>query len=151
MAGVYARSRFAPKPRAVPAPMPVRPERTVHDGQNLTDVACIRITAHGFASGGQIRHTIEAFNSRHRSILLSPDPTREVAERNCLLAAVFEQFPGIDWDRSHQVLIGPDGSKVWAVPDVGERGSIPEDDETFGALRPPTYITVQAATRRAAA
>lgn len=150
MAGIYARSRFAPKPRAVPAPAPSRPERTVGDGQNLADVACIRVTAHGYASGGRIRHTIEAFNGRHQTVLLSLDPAREIAEREQLLAAVIEQFPGVNWERSHQVLIGADGADVWAVPDVNERGFIPEEDDTFGALKPPTYTAVPIERRAAA-
>lgn len=140
MAGVYARSRFAPKPgRAVPAPAPTRPERTVGDGMDPAGIVCIRIQTHGWAAGGRIRHTIECFNDRHQTVLLSRDPAREVAEREQLLAAILAQFPGIDWDRSHQVLIDPDGAAVWAMPDVNELGFIPEDDGTFGPRRPPAY------------
>ncbi len=134
----YARSRFAPKPRAA-AVVAAGPARTLGDGQDPEAIMCIRIYAHGWAAGGRIRHTIECFNDRHQAVLLSRDPAREAAERQQLLAAVFEQFPGIDWDRSHQVLIDPDGTAVWAMPDVNELGFIPEQDGTFGTRRPPRY------------
>lgn len=139
MAGIYARSRFAPKLRAVPPPAPTRPDRTVGDGIAPDGIVCIRIRAHGFAGGGRIRRTIECFNGRHQTVPLSRDPAREIAEREQLLAAVLAQFPGIDWDRSHQVLIDSDGAAVWAMPDVNDPGFIPEDDDTFGPRRPPVY------------
>ncbi|MFL6113957.1 MAG: hypothetical protein ACJ786_21750 [Catenulispora sp.] len=139
MSGFYAGSRFAPKPRRVAPTGAAGAARTVADGQDPDGIACIRIRAHGWAGGGRIRHTVTCYNATHAEVLLSTDPSTEAAERAELLAAMFTQFPGIDWNRSHQVLIGAGETGVWAAPDADEPGFLPDEDLTFGALKPPVY------------
>jgi hypothetical protein len=140
MSGFYAGSRFAPKPRRVAPSGAARPAaRTVAAGQDPDGIACIRIRAHGWAGGGRIRHTVTCYNAKFGEVLLSTDPAAELRERADLLASMFTQFPGIDWNRSHQVLIGADGVGVWAAPGADEPGFLPDADGTFGVLAPPVY------------
>lgn len=139
MTGYYAHSRFAPKSRPAASAAPARPARTVGDGMDPRGIVCIRIHAHGWGAARRIQHTVTCYNDRHAEVLLSTDPAAELAERAELLAAMFEQFPSIDWDHGHQVFIGPDGATIHALPDVLEPGFLPGEDGTFGALKPPVY------------
>lgn len=139
----YYGSRFAPKPRLVAPSGAARPARTVADGQDPDGIVCIRIHAHGWGAARRIQHTVTCYNDRHAEVLLSTDPAAEAAERAELLAAMFAQFPGIDWNYGHQVLIGPDGATIHALPDVLESGFLPELDGTFGAPKPPVYAVPQ--------
>lgn len=138
---MYAGSRFAPKPRRVAPAGAADPARTVADGQDPDGIVCIRIRAHRFATGTRIQHTITCYNDRFDDVLLSTDPAAEAAERAQLLNAMFAQFPGIDWDRDHQVLLGVDGTTIHAAPDIDELGWLPDEDRTFGPVKPPVYTT----------
>lgn len=134
----YAPSRFAPRPRkAAPSGAVAHPVRTVADGQDPDDIVCIRIRARNYASGLRIRHDIVCFNDRFDRVLLSQDPAAELDERAALLTMMLDAFPGVDWTRDHQIVIGGDGTTIHAAPDVDEPGFIPEDDGTFGTLKPP--------------
>lgn len=135
---MYAGSRFAPKPRRVAPAGAAGPARTVADGMDPDGIVCIRIRAR-YDRNSRIRHDVVCFNARHDRMLLATNPAEELSERAALVVAMFDAFPGIDWTRDHQILLGDDGTNVWSAPDVDEPGFIPEDDATFGALRPPVY------------
>jgi hypothetical protein len=136
---MYAGSRFAPKPRKAAPSGAAAPSRTVADGQDPDGIVCIRVRAYSWATRTRVRHTITCYNSRFGEVLLSTDPAAELAERAELLAAMFAQFPGIDWDHGHQVLIGDGGTTIHALPDVLEPGFLPDVDGTFGTPKPPVY------------
>lgn len=137
---VYYGSRFAPRPRkAAPSGAAARPVRTVGDGQDPDGIVCIRIRPHGWGAARRVQHTVTCYNDRHAEVLLSTDPATERSERSEVLAAMFAQFPGINWDYGHQVLIGPDGVTIHAMPDVLDPGFLPDIDGTFGAPKPPVY------------
>lgn len=136
----YAPSRFAPRPRKAAPPGAARgARRTVGEAMDPDGIVCIRIRAYGWTGGARTRHTIRCYDAQFGEVLLSTDPAAEVAEREQLLAAMLAAFPDVDWTRNHQILLGGDGTAIWAAPDVDEPGFIPEDDRTFGALRPPAY------------
>jgi len=135
---MYANSRFAPKPRRVAPAGAARPVRSVGDGQDPDGIVCIRIRAR-YDRHNRIRHDVVCFNARFTRVLLAADPADELSERAALLTLMFNEFPGIDWTRDHHIVIGEDGTNIWAAPDVDEPGFIPEDDRTFGVLRPPVY------------
>lgn len=138
---MYARSRFAPKPRRTPVAAAPRRGETIaeHDArcQDPADIVCIRITAYGFATGGMIRHDVVCFNSHHHAVALSSDVWQSMDERQQLIAGIRARFPDIDWDYSHQIIISAGRAEIWSVPEAHQPGFIPEEDATFGALIPP--------------